>query len=108
MVRDTLLKMDTFYDDITIDHYVIMPNHVHFILSICGEHGPSRAPAPTNARLPAFLSAWKRLTNRKAGFSLWQRGYYDHIIRNEPDYLRIRQYMEENPVRWTEDEYYQE
>ena len=106
MVRDTLLEMDAFYDDITIDHYVIMPNHVHFILSICGEGGPSRTPAPTNARLPAFLSAWKRLTNKKAGFPIWQRGYYDHVIRNESDYLRIWQYMDENPVRWTEDEYY--
>ena len=38
---------------------------------------------------------------------LWQRGYYDHIIRCEPDYLRIWQYMEENPARWTEDEYYE-
>ena len=37
---------------------------------------------------------------------LWQRGYYDHVIRNEADYLRIWQYMDENPVRWTEDEYY--
>ena len=124
IVRDTLLEMDTFYDDITIENYVIMPNHVHFILSICGEggssrtptsthesplcHGSSRTPTPTNARLPAFLSAWKRLTNKKAGVSLWQRGYYDHIIRNEPDYLCIWQYMEENPVRWTEDEYYEE
>ena len=106
MVRDVLLEMDTFYDDITINHYVVMPNHIHFILSICGESGPSRTPAPTNARLPAFLSAWKRLTNKKAGFSLWQRGYYDHIIRCESDYLRIWQYMDENPVRWTEDEYY--
>ena len=39
MVRDALLEMDTFYDDITINHYVIMPNHIHFILSICGEGG---------------------------------------------------------------------
>lgn len=91
-----------------IDTYVVMPNHVHFILSICGERGPSRTPAPTNARLPAFLSAWKRLTNKKAGFPIWQRGYYDHVIRNEADYLRIWQYMDENPVRWTEDEYYSE
>ena len=89
-----------------IDTYVVMPNHVHFVVSIAAERGPSRTPAPTNARLPAFLSAWKRLTNKKAGFPIWQRGYYDHVIRNEADYLRIWQYMDENPVRWTEDEYY--
>ena len=39
---------------------------------------------------------------------LWQRGYYDHISRCEADYLRIWQYMDENPARWTEDEYYEE
>ena len=38
---------------------------------------------------------------------LWQRGYYDHIIRCETDYLRIWQYVDENPVRWTEDEHYE-
>ena len=124
MVQKTLLEVSAFYGDITLDSHVIMPNHVHFIVSIATEGGPSRTPAPThgslpghgssrtptpmNARLPAFLSAWKRLTNKRAGIPLWQRGYYDHIIRCEADYLRIWQYMEENPARWTEDEYYEE
>ena len=37
---------------------------------------------------------------------IWQRGYYDRIIRNEADYLRIWQYIDQNPAHWAEDEYY--
>ena len=37
---------------------------------------------------------------------LWQRSYYDHIVRHDADYLRIWQYIDENPARWAEDEYY--
>ena len=104
----TLLEMSAFYKDVAIEKYVIMPNHVRFIISINACGGPSRTPAPTNARLPAFVSTWKRFTNKQAGFSLWQRNYYDHVIRTEADYLRIWQYIDENPAHWAEDEYYQE
>ncbi len=64
----TLLEMSAFYKDVAIEKYVIMPNHVHFIISINACGGPSRTPAPANARLPAFISTWKRFTNKKAGF----------------------------------------
>lgn len=39
---------------------------------------------------------------------LWQASFYDHVVRNERDYLRIWQYIDENPLRWTEDIYYEE
>ena len=108
MAEETLLEMDAFYEDVSADAYIVMPNHVHFILRIHANRGPSRTPAPTNARLPAFVSTWKRFTNRKAGKSLWQRSFYDHVIRNAAEYLRVWQYMEENPAHWVEDEYYRE
>ena len=98
--------MSSFYEDVSVVEYVVMPNHVHFILRIYENGGSSRTPTPTNARIPAFLSTWKRLTNRKAHFPIWQRSYYDHVIRNEDDYLRIRQYISDNPAHWAEDEYY--
>lgn len=106
IAQQTLLEMASFYEDISVDEYVVMPNHVHFILMIHENGGSSRTPTPTNARIPAFLSTWKRLTNRKANFPIWQRSYYDHVIRNEADYLRIRQYISDNPAHWAEDEYY--
>ena len=44
--------------------------------------------------------------DKTPGRKLWQRSYYDHVIRNEADYLRIWQYIDENPAKWAEDEYY--
>ena len=49
-----------------------------------------------NQTIPAFVSTLKRMTNRTAGVQLWQRGYYDHIIRNQLDYDTIWQYIDEN------------
>ena len=43
---------------------------------------------------------------KRVGFSLWQKGFYDHIIRNQADYLRIWQYIDTNPAKWAEDRYY--
>lgn len=83
-----------------------MPNHVHFIITVAAHGGSSRTPTPTNAKLPAFVSTWKRFTNKKAGVSLWQRSYYDHVIRNDADCLRAWQYIDDNPAKWAEDEYY--
>ena len=48
----------------------------------------------------------KRITSKWAGRSIWQKGYYDRIIRNETDYLRIWSYIDTNPAKWGEDEYY--
>ena len=94
-------------NEIAIDKYVIMPNHVHLIVLIndlCS--GASRMPRPTNALIPKLISSIKRFTNKQAGFNLWQRSFHDHIIRDEPEYQRIWQYIDENPARWSEDVYF--
>ena len=59
--------------------------------------------APT---ISQYMRAFKGLATKEAGISLWQRSYYDHIIRDEQDYLRIAEYIIENPAKWTEDRYY--
>ena len=82
------------YPAITVDHAVIMPNHIHFIIEIDGSSG---TPTPTNARIPSIVSAFKRMTNKKAGFKMWQRDYNDHIVRSDEDYLRIAEYITNNP-----------
>lgn len=46
------------------------------------------------------------MTNRTAGVQLWQRGYYDHIIRGQLDYDTIWQYIDENPAKWPHDQFY--
>ena len=96
------------YRDLAVLKYVIMPNHVHLIVELRG--GPSRAPASTisraNERIPSFVSGMKRMTIRNCGGQIWQRGYYDHVIRNDTNFLRVWTYLDTNPAKWAEDEYF--
>lgn len=92
---------------VQIEPYVIMPNHIHFICII--EHARATARvAPTLGRIVGALKSLAANQCRKAGLngSLWQRGYYEHVIRNENDHREIWQYIDENPARWAEDRYF--
>ena len=90
------------YNSIRVDKYIIMPNHIHMILVIDYEVGRTQF-APTISRI---VKQFKGAITKQIGYSIWQRSYNDHIIRNKEDYLRIWQYIEENPAKWTDDEYY--
>ncbi|MGM9640834.1 MAG: transposase [Faecousia sp.] len=93
--------------DLRFDAWVIMPNHIHILLTLKqSPGGASGMMRPTSQVIPKFVSSLKRFTNRKCGRELWQNGYYDHIIRDEQDFLRIWQYIDTNPARWLEDKYY--
>ncbi|MDR1735866.1 MAG: hypothetical protein LBR85_03230 [Oscillospiraceae bacterium] len=94
-------------DNVKIHKYVIMPNHVHMIVMVDEDDGgASGKPRPTNAEIPKLISSIKRFTNKQAGFNMWQISYHDHIIRDEEDYQNHWRYIDENPRRWAEDEYY--
>ena len=94
--------------NVFVPQYVIMPNHVHLILIVEFENadGTPRAASPTKALIPKIINALKGLSSKKTGVSLWQRSYHDHIIRNEADYCRITEYIENNPAHWNEDCFY--
>ena len=77
-----------------IDKYVIMPNHIHMIIH--KSNGKS---------IVSDMRAFKSLITKTIGTSIWQPSYYDHVIRNDADYLEKWRYIEENPARWAEDEY---
>jgi REP element-mobilizing transposase RayT len=64
------------------------------------------ASAPTEASVPSLVRSWKTLVSKEVGRSIWQRSYYDHIIRDEQDYLIKAKYIAENPARWEKDDYY--
>ena len=93
---------------ITVEHYAIMPNHIHLLLSVTPAEfsGTSKAPSPTNAVIPHFVSTFKRFCHRDIGSHIFQRSYHDHVIRGEADYLQIWQYIDHNPARWQEDCFY--
>ena len=86
-----------------MDKYVIMPNHIHMIIRIAD--GPMWASAPTQP-IPSRVRSFKILVTKTLGTSIFQRSYYDHIIRNQADYDDVYRYIEENPMRWEQDELY--
>ncbi len=97
VVRDILAQMPQ------VDKFVVMPNHIHMI--VCLERGPMGTSAPTGG-VPVLVRYFKRQVTLGLRESLWQRSYYDHIIRDENDYLRIWNYIDSNPAKWAEDQYY--
>ena len=91
--------------EVSVDKFVVMPNHVHLLLTVDG-CGSSQAPNPTNGAVPKFISLLKRRCNRVWGRNIWQRSFYDHVVRNEKEYLRIWAYIDTNPAKWQDDRYY--
>lgn len=95
--------------NVTVENYVVMPNHIHIILrieNIDSTCGTSKAPSPTNQTVPHFVSTFKRFCHAQIGFKIFQRSYHDHIIRNNKEYLFIWKYIENNPLKWNEDCFY--
>ena len=105
IVEKYLLSSESI-SGVTIGEYIIMPNHVHFIVFLEPEkynrieNGTSRAPSPTNEMLPHLVSAFKRFVNKELGENIFQRSYIEHVIRDLDDYNTKRKYIYENPLRW--------
>lgn len=109
--------------EIKLDAYVIMPNHLHLIIWIEQPTGglPS-TPTPkgrserqhktksTPKSLSSFVAGFKGAVTRHANYpdKIWQRGFYDRIIRSEKELNNIRQYIISNPSSWREDKLYSE
>ena len=116
LVDSKIKEMSGQYKGVCVDNYVIMPNHIHLLLSVEPAEGASRTPPLTgstesktvrsNETIPRFISYLKRSTNRAVGAEIWHRGYHDHIIRDYADYMLRYKYLTDNPARWAEDEYY--
>ena len=103
-----LQAMSGFYPNIELDAYVIMPNHIHLLLKVSeSTSGPSGRPVPTESPISKFVGTFKRFCNREIGRNIWQYRSHDHVIRDEADYLKIRNYIETNPIRWQDDCFYQ-
>lgn len=97
-------KTSHVYPHVKIGNYIIMPNHVHMIVIV--KDGLRRGASPTKAVIPQIVQSLKSMTTKQFGCNMWQRSYHDHIIRDQADYQRIWQYIDENPARWTEDCYH--
>ena len=89
-----------------MDTYTIMPNHIHMIIRIgFDSDGTMWSSSPTRG-IPQLIKSFKTMVSKECGTTIFQRSYYDHIIRSEADYMEKQKYILTNPGKWGEDEYY--
>lgn len=112
MIQEKMFSLEERFPEVTIDYYCIMPNHIHFVLIKEGAH--------MGAPLHEIIKWFKTQTtneyikmvkqNLLPPFNkhVWQRNYFEHVIRGEKDLLEIRRYIENNPAKWFFDKYYEE
>ena len=86
--------------EIIVEKYVIMPDHIHLLLWVRDINGTSKAPSPTNNLISHSISTLKRFINKDVGYNIFQRSYYDHVIRNQHDYDETWKYIDNNPINW--------
>ena len=128
IVEDCWLEIPKHFQHVTLDEYVIMPNHFHSIVNI-GKHqrvarhkvssirrqaspilseGQASIPkGPPPQSLCAIIGSFKsaatkqvRLLGLSSQKTIWQRNYYEHVIRDDEDYQRIVEYIQFNPINW--------
>ncbi len=122
-VKAEWLRTAAMRASIEIDEFVVMPSHLHGIIVIrdCRgtlQHAPAdehaikeRFGQPTSNSVPAILRGFKcaatkciNILRNSPGTPVWQRGYYEHVIRNEEDLNAVREYIRYNPAKGVEDE----
>jgi REP element-mobilizing transposase RayT len=93
---------------VDLDAYIVMPNHIHGLI-IIREHLPSNRPGGASLRysLSAIVGAFKAATSRRIaiagtvdGGAVWQRSYYERVVRNDNELKAIREYIANNPAQW--------
>lgn len=103
LVEDCWTWVAEHYQYVTLDAWVLMPNHLHGVLAV----GETPAPRkPLGRLIGAFKTvSTKRVNELRAtpGAVVWQRDYYEHIVRSESDLASIRQYIADNPRQWALD-----
>jgi len=126
IVRQQWEELPQRFLDLTLDEFIIMPNHIHGILIVEADrsaknvgatlvvaqnNGAGTRPAPTVGEIVGTFKSlcihdWLTYIKEKkidAIWKFWQRNYYDHIIRNEDEMNKIREYIKNNPLKWSLD-----
>ena len=124
IVNECWRAIPNHFPNVELGAYVVMPNHVHGIIAINDRADANasarrgtiyRAPTkeqfqkPVPGSIPTMVRTFKAAVTRRVGRELnatgiWQRNYYEHIIRDHEDWDRIHQYIESNPSMWAEDD----
>jgi REP element-mobilizing transposase RayT len=110
-IRNTILIRNNLH----INSYIIMPNHIHMIIEIeCGRARETEKMSiheKSKMIIPQIIQQFKMIISKRIkqyniNHSIWQRNYYEHIIRNEKELYAIQEYINNNPLKWEVDRYY--
>lgn len=97
IVKQNIKRIEEIYANIIVDEYIIMPNHIHILLLINHKK---------DVTLSRIVKHYKANTSREITYSIWQKSFYEHIIRNEKEYLKVKEYIRNNIINWKKDEYF--
>ena len=120
IVETEWIKSGEMRKDVVLYQFVVMPNHFHGIVLLTRDivgadcvrpHSPADSVHPKLTELGKMVAGFKSAVSsklKKSGFigDVWQRNYYEHIIRNEEELISIVQYTEQNPLNWLKDSLY--
>ena len=105
IVEQAIRNIEIHYPAISVDHYVVMPNHIHLLLRINTDENGRPMVAPP---ISTPIQQMKGYVTKQLGVSVWQKLFHDHVIRNERDYQDIWTYIDNNPKQWELDCFYTE
>ena len=108
IASDHIAGLAVHFPGLQIDHYVVMPNHIHILLTINWGHVPAAQAFPN---VSAIIGSYKSSVSRAIHqldpvLTVWQKSFHDHIPRTEKDFQEIWKYIEENPHNWINDVYH--
>ena len=114
IVKGEILGIASHYENIRIDNYVIMPNHIHMIIVVEQTEGINPFPTMKKYDIPNVVGKFKAGVTKIVGNAfmhsakkiIWQPSFHDHIIRGEKDFLKISEYININPLKWELDCFY--
>jgi putative transposase len=119
IAEEVWVEISEHFPNVELGEFVVMPNHIHGIISIANVEATHASPLPRISKGPApgsigaIIGSFKSAATRRVrAFTnnrekrLWQRNYYEHIVRNERDYQAIYEYILANPFNWEKDEEY--
>ena len=97
IVKKYIQTVEKIYKNIKVDEYIVMPNHIHIIIQVFNKNDIS---------ISRIVKQYKGYITKEIGQSIWQKSFYEHIIRSEEEYYVIKEYVKNNIINWQKDKYF--
>lgn len=97
IVQKYIKKINEIYKEVIVDEYIIMPNHIHLIIIIKDNN---------QITVSRIIKQLKMKIGKEIENSIWQKLFYEHIIRDDKEYYKIKEYIRNNVINWEKDKYF--